>query len=132
MIELVIPNYRRLELHFLVLDFNGTIAFDGAILPEVPSLLEQLADKLKIFVLTADTFGTAEEQCQNLPVGVHLLTSTNHTTEKGEFVERLGGEHVVALGNGRNDIFLLKNAVLGIGILGEEGLASEIWRNAAI
>ena len=35
MLTIDIPGRDRLELHTLLLDYNGTIAADGAVLPEV-------------------------------------------------------------------------------------------------
>ena len=35
MIKIEIPNYKTLELEYLVLDYNGTIALDGEILDAV-------------------------------------------------------------------------------------------------
>jgi soluble P-type ATPase len=39
-------------------------------------------------------------------------------------VDELGAEHVVAIGNGANDAAMLQQAVLGIAVLGGEGLAT--------
>lgn len=130
MIQLDIPGRGVLELKNLVLDFNGTIAFDGQILPEVATLLGHLSLDLKIFVLTADTFGTAAVQCEQLPVTLHRLTSDNHTQEKGDFVEKLGGSTVVAFGNGRNDQKMLENAAIGVGVINDEGCAGPIFHTA--
>ena len=50
-----IPGYKTLDLSFLVLDYNGTIAVDGQIPPEVKEALVRLSKDLQIHVLTADT-----------------------------------------------------------------------------
>ena len=52
-----IPGYKTLDLSFLVLDYNGTIAVDGQIPPEVKEALVRLSKDLQIHVLTADTHG---------------------------------------------------------------------------
>jgi soluble P-type ATPase len=44
---------------------------------------------------------------------------------KRVFVQKLGSEHVVAIGNGRNDRMMLDEAALGIAVCGAEGLAAE-------
>jgi soluble P-type ATPase len=38
---------------------------------------------------------------------------------------KLGREMTIAIGNGNNDCKMLKNAIIGIAILGKEGLASK-------
>jgi soluble P-type ATPase len=54
-----IPGYKRLRVRHLVLDYNGTLALDGRLLPGVAEALRRLHRTLEIHVLTADTFGTA-------------------------------------------------------------------------
>ncbi|AZR73173.1 hypothetical protein BBF96_07105 [Anoxybacter fermentans] len=130
MIKVNIPERGTVELKYLVLDFNGTLALDGVIFPEVLPLLEEIAKKIKIYTLTADTFGTAREQTIHLPVILHTLKSNFHTREKGEFVKKLGEKNVIAIGNGKNDLEMLKRAEIGIGVLGDEGCATEIFQVA--
>lgn len=130
MLKLEIPGRGVLELEYLVLDFNGTIAFDGQILSEVATLLGHLSLDLKIYVLTADTFGTAVAQCEQLPVELHRLITGDHTQEKGDFVAGLRAERVIAMGNGFNDVKMLENAALGIGVINEEGCAGPIFTTA--
>ena len=55
-----IPGYKTLDLDYLVLDYNGTIAVDGLIPPAIKERLLLLGDSFKIYVLTADTHGTAQ------------------------------------------------------------------------
>ncbi len=128
--KIIIPGRKTGELKYLLLDFNGTIAFDGVIISEVIPLLEEIAKRLEIYVLTADTHGTAVEQCRNFPVTLHRLKSDNHTKEKGDFVLQLGKEHVIAMGNGENDANMLEFAEIGMGIFGAEGCARSIFQVA--
>ena len=66
MIEIDIPGYKKLTLTHLVLDFNGTLACDGTLLPGVADRLNALSEKLTVVVLTADTFGKAAgELCRH-------------------------------------------------------------------
>ena len=63
-----IPGYRTLDLRYLLLDYNGTLAVDGRILDPVRQRLHELSRHLQIQVLTADTHGTAREKdpiCRN-------------------------------------------------------------------
>ena len=61
-----------------------------------------------------------------------VLSSSNGALEKEQFVESLGTEKVVAVGNGVNDSLMLKKAALGIIVIGEEGAASLALNNADI
>ena len=67
MIRIDIPGGTRLLLEHLVLDFNGTLACDGELLPGVRQRLQPLSESIRIHVVTADTFGRAREQLAGLP-----------------------------------------------------------------
>ena len=56
---------------------------------------------------------------------VKVLESQDHTGEKEEYVKSLGASSCVAVGNGNNDIEMLKTASLGIAIMGDEGCATQ-------
>ena len=117
-----IPGYKTLDLKYLVLDYNGTIAVDGVIPDAVKERIRKLADQLEIYVLTADTHGTAKENCQGLPLQIHTFPSDSAMTEKLKIVTELGAENCAAVGNGRNDTQMLKKSGLAIAVADREGM----------
>ena len=125
MIEVAIPGFRNLQLEHLVLDYNGTLACDGKIIPGVKEALDMLADKLHIHILTADTFGKARSGLKGVPCELTILPEKNQDTRKLEYITRLGPVSTVCIGNGRNDRLMLKEAILGIAVIQEEGAAVE-------
>jgi soluble P-type ATPase len=125
MIDLDIPGFGRHQLAELVCDFNGTLARDGRLLDDVRALLVAVAKLVHVHVVTADTFGTARDQLSGLPCDVAVLDSGDQALAKAAYVERLGASSVVAMGNGRNDRLMLTSAALGIGVIGDEGIAGE-------
>lgn len=127
-----IPGRGTLALEHLVLDFTGTLSLDGRLLPGVKERLQELAKHLTVHILTADTFGTAREACRDLPATVHLLQQPLGAPEKEEFIRRLGVEKVVAIGNGVNDTLMVREAALGIMILGPEGAAVQAVQSADV
>ena len=114
MIRIDIPGAKSLCLTKLVLDFNGTLALDGALLKGVIEKIRRLSNVLEIHILTSDTFGTVKSQCETLPVQIRILQTNSHVTEKADYVCQLGKEQVVAIGNGANDFHMLQEAALGI------------------
>jgi soluble P-type ATPase len=132
MIEVEISSYGRLSLKRLLLDYNGTLALDGMLEDGVKERLKLLSEKLDIYVITADTFGTAVQEMEKDGVTVEILHSDDHTAEKRRFLERLGAEHTVAVGNGNNDSLMLEYSVLGIAVLGGEGCAMSTLGSADI
>lgn len=65
-----IPGYKILSLDYLVLDYNGTIAADGVVPDDMKKRLRALADRFRIYVVTADTHGNARSECEGLPIAV--------------------------------------------------------------
>jgi len=123
MIELKIPGRGILQLEHLVSDVNGTLAVDG-ILPEgVSRALNTLRDRLNIHLLTADTHGRQERIDFQLGLKAIRIQPGDEARQKAEYVERLGAERVVAIGQGANDAEMLKAAGLGVCILSIEGTA---------
>ena len=113
-IFLELPQGPRQFTH-LVLDFTGTLSLDGALLPGVGERLERLDADLDVLVVTADTFGTAREAAAEMPVTVQIIADGR---EKARLVSDLGGENVIAVGNGRNDVPMMAFAGLGVAVVG--------------
>ncbi len=124
MIEISVPLRERLRLQYLILDMNGTVAFDGELLPGVRERLAALSQVLEIWLITADTQGTLATVAPTLPVKVSPMEPGAGTPQKAALAEALGAAQVVAIGNGTNDAEMLRRAALGIAVLGPEGLAT--------
>ena len=124
MIEVDVPGYRNLRLEHLVLDFNGTLAIDGRLIDGVADRLERLADKLRISVVTADTFGRVATEMANMPCEITILPQGRQDEAKQQFIQVLGANRCVPVGNGRNDRLMLAEAELGIAVIEGEGAAS--------
>ncbi|HAS88114.1 MAG TPA: ATPase P [Desulfovibrio sp.] len=130
MISLDIPGFAKLEIEHLVLDYNGTLALDGNLLPGVGKLIMELSDDVQIHVLTADTLGQCEEELTGLPVTIHIIEGSPEDKAKLDYVDSLGAIKCACIGNGRNDMLMLKNAALGIIISGAECMSMKAARAA--
>lgn len=126
MLKIDIPGFRPLTLAHLVLDYNGTLAVDGALVPGVDQRLRRLSGQLLLHVITADTFGSVRTALNGLPCALHVLEADSQDLGKRLYVEQLGAEHTVSVGNGRNDCMMLRASALGIGVIGNEGAFSGI------
>jgi soluble P-type ATPase len=131
-IEIDIPGYHTLELNHLVLDFNGTLACDGILLSGVAERLNKLAFDLSVYVITADTFGKAKTQLEDVDCKITILNEADQAVGKRQFVEQLGASQCVCIGNGRNDQLMLKAAGLGIAVVLEEGVSVETMTAADV
>jgi soluble P-type ATPase len=126
MLEIDIPGGQLLRLTHLVLDYNGTLACDGVLLAGVAERLKILAQSLEIHIVTADTFGTVRGQVAGLPVQLAVIPKENQDRAKADYINSLGAAHAAAIGNGRNDALMLKNAALGLVTLQTEGAAAAL------
>jgi soluble P-type ATPase len=126
MINVSIPGRGELQLDHLVLDYNGTLAIDGELIPGVADRLISLGEHLKIYVVTADTFGTVKATLAELNCEIAILPTTQPQDEaKGMFVEKLNKVRTAAIGNGRNDRLMVETAALGIVVIQREGAARD-------
>lgn len=121
MIDLDIPGLGDFAIKYLVVDYNGTLAQDGNLLPGVREVLGMLAPQLEIHVITADTFGLAAQHLSDLPVTLTILPDGHQAEAKLDYVKSLGADSVIAIGNGRNDRKMLEAAAIGIFTLQKEG-----------
>ncbi len=125
-----IPNFNTLDIQHIVCDYNGTIAKDGVLLKELSDKLKALSKHYTVHVITADTFGSVQQELDGLPIAIKVLSSEDHTQEKADFVRELGASHCVAIGNGNNDKAMLTLAELGIAVIGSEGCAKDALLSA--
>ncbi|MBI5592516.1 MAG: ATPase P [Deltaproteobacteria bacterium] len=123
MLEINIPGHGILNLSHLILDYNGTIACDGHLLQDVKERLADLSTSLDVHVLTADTFGSVRKALSDVGCHVEIISQEDQAETKLEYVQRLGLENCVCMGNGRNDRLMLKNAALGVATVQAEGSA---------
>ena len=134
-IRIDIPGFGKLEIRAIASDFTGTLAFDGKLIKGVKKRFKNLARKLDIYVLTADTFGTARAELAGIPVKkIVTLKGSAHDAQKRDFVQKLGAKHVAVFGNGNNDRLQLKSAKdgggLAVAVDNGEGCAADAILNA--
>jgi soluble P-type ATPase len=132
MIRVEIPGTGLFEFEHFVTDFSGTLSEDGILLPRLKEKLNELSERLNVHVLTSDTFGRAREQLRGVNCILHILEGGQHVAQKERYVNDLGAERVVALGNGNNDELMLKAAKLGIAVCLKEGCSKKAFQAAKI
>ncbi len=130
-LTLAVPGQKTLILDGVLCDMNGTLTTDGKLAPEVGRSLTELSQLVTVHVMTADTFGTAVGIFAQLPVKlIRMPPEKPGAATKLDFLKNLGSDTHIAIGNGFNDHLMLKEAVVGICIIGNEG-AHRLSLNAA-
>lgn len=124
--HLKIPGYVTYDLKYLLLDYNGTIALDGHMSESVKELIREIAADMEVFVLTADTHGTAAAECNELPVTLKTFPTDSAMDSKLEILNSLGAANCCTIGNGRNDVLMCRESALSIAVIGEEGCYSKL------
>lgn len=132
MFELDIPGFGLVRLEHLVTDFTGTLSVDGKLIPGVKAQLNKISEILRVYILTADTFGVARSELEGVNCEIHILKGGSHDVQKEEYVKMLGADRVVALGNGNNDRKMLKAAKIGIAVCLNEGCSIDALKSADI
>lgn len=125
MIAIDVPGFGKRAIEHVVLDFNGTLARDGQLLAGVEERIALLSIQARLHVCTADTFGTAVAQTGRFDLDLVILNPGGEDQQKAELVRRLGPLKVVAIGNGRNDVLMLREAALGVALIGAEGASPD-------
>jgi soluble P-type ATPase len=132
MFTLDIPGYNRLVLEHFVSDYSGTLAEDGILLPGVREKLNELSKIMHIHIVTSDTFGKAKNELAGVSCRLHMLEGPDHTRQKEEYIVNLGAGGVVSLGNGNNDVRMLRASRIGIAVCLKEGCSVEAMEAAQI
>jgi len=115
-----IPGFGQLELTRIIMDFNGTLAKDGALLPGVAERLAELSKTFELRVVSADTFGQVKTVLADTPCKVDVIEKGDEAAAKLAIVRALDPEACVCVGNGANDRLMLAEAGLGVAVIGEE------------
>lgn len=127
-----IPGFGELNISDIVCDYNGTIAKDGILLPEAAEAIKALTESYRVHIVTADTFGSVAAQVEGLDVSLKVLTSSDHTAEKRAYLEEIGADRCAAIGNGNNDLQMLRTAAISIAVMAEEGCSVKTLMGADI
>lgn len=120
------------KLTNLVLDLNGTLTLDGMLIPGIESKIDMLKDKLQIYLLTSDTLGCGANAAEKLGIPIFRVGSEHGGKDKMNFLNTIGVEETIVIGNGYNDRLILEYAALSIAVIGGEGCSLQALQNADI
>jgi P-type E1-E2 ATPase len=125
MIGITVPGRGSHTIEHLILDLNGTISVDGRLVRGVKERLRELSRELEITVVTADTNRNAEILVAGLPVRIHMIRENQENEQKLAVVLEKGKANTVSIGNGCNDVSMLRESAIGICVVGKEGASTE-------
>jgi len=133
MIDLSIPGREmNLELNNLILDLNGTLTVDGILIAGIKSRLDILKKDLEIYLLTSDTLGCGAIVAEELGIPIFKVGQEQGGEDKLDFLNTLGADETIAIGNGFNDRLILEHAALSVAVIGDEGCSVQALMQADI
>ena len=132
MISVPIPGWGELAIEYLMIDFNGTVALDGKLKKEVKEAIDRISRYVKVFIITADSYDSVDAELGTSNVTFIKVNKVSSGDEKAKVVRELGPEKIVAIGNGSNDVAMMKESALGIAVVGDEGCSAALVKEADI
>jgi soluble P-type ATPase len=131
-----IPGFGKVQINSILSDYTGTLAFNGKLVDGVIDRLLRLAELVDIHIVTADSFGTAEEELKGLPLICRKLKRENEDVQKQRYAQEMNPRNVASFGNGNNDRLHLKVVKeaggLAIAVENGEGCTLEAILNAHV
>ena len=132
MIEIIYHGDKKRSIETMVIDFNGTLAVDGKLVPGVKKKLMELSKMVKIVVLTGDTYGTVEKQMTGIGVDTLRFINGDAGIKKQEYVFNINPELTAVIGNGYNDLMMSEAAGISVAVIGDEGCYGKLIEKADI
>jgi soluble P-type ATPase len=120
---------RRVELRTAIFGVNGTLTVKGQLLPGVAQRLQKLRGELDILLVSSDTYGTLDTIADELRLPARRAANA---AEKAAILAGVGASTCAAVGNGENDLLLLRDAALGLAVIGPEGCSPRLFVTADI
>ena len=132
MISIQRPGQSNLEIEFILIDFEGTLASDRRVHPKAKDKINLLSKRTKIYILTKEEKERGEEVLKKVKAETVHLTEGESSQKKMELLRQLGPARTVVIGNGIDDISMIEEAGLGVCVLGKEGTSSEAMKRADV
>jgi soluble P-type ATPase len=132
MITIQKPGQGNLEIEFILIDFQGTLASDRRVHPKAKDRINLLSKRTKIYILTKEEKERVEEVLKKVEAEIIYLTEGKSSQQKLDLLRQLGPTRTAAIGNGVDDVPMIEEAGLGICILGKEGTFSEAMKKADV
>ncbi len=119
-----------LEIEFVLLDFEGTLATDRRVHPKAKDKINLLSKRTNIYVLTTQKKELIEERLRKVKAEIIYLTEGDSCRRKLDLLRHLGPNRCVAIGNGVDDAAMIEEAGIGICVIGKEGSSGEAIKKA--
>ncbi len=124
------PGLTPLEIEFVLVDFDGTLAIDRRVHPKAKDKINLLSKRTDLYVLTTQKKELIEERLRKVKAEFVYFTEGDSSRRKLDLLRQLGPTRCVAIGNGMDDAAMIEEAGIGICVIGKEGSSGEAVKNA--
>lgn len=132
MIPIQRPGQDPIEIEFILIDFEGTLALDRRVHPKAKDKINLLSKRTRIYIMAKAEKEIVEEKLKKVKAEI-LFTAEGETSKrKLQLLHELGASKTVAIGNGMDDVPMLEEAALGICVMGKEGTSSEAFKKSCV
>jgi soluble P-type ATPase len=132
MIHIQRPGQEPLEIDFILIDLEGTLASDFRVHPKAKDKLNLLAKRAKIYILTKAEKESVEEVLRKVKAEIVHLPEGESSKNKLDLLRQWGATRTVAVGSGVDDGPMIKEAAFGLCVIGKSGASSETIKNADV
>jgi len=144
MISIERPGQSNSEIEFILIDFEGTLAIDRRVHPKAKDKVNLLSKRTKIYIFVNsptppfDKGGKGgilakeliEERLRKVKAEIIYLAEGDSSRRKLDLLRQLGPTRCAAIGNGTDDATLMREAGIGICVIGREGASGQVVKNA--
>ena len=113
------------EIEFILMDFEGTLASHRRVHPKAKDKINLLSKRTKIYILTTGEKEVVSEVLKKVKAEIVYLPERGISEKKLDLLRQLGPTRTVAIGNGVDDAQMIEEAGLSICIMGKEGTSVE-------
>ena len=126
------PDQGNLEIDFILIDFEGTLASDRRVHPKAKDKINLLSKRAKIYILTQEGKEQVIEVLRKVKAEIIHFAERDVSARKLDLLRQLDANRVVAIGNGRDDASMIEEAAFGICVISREGTAAETIQKADV
>ena len=126
------PGQDSLEIEFILIDFEGTLASDGRVHPKAKDKINLLSKRTRIYIVVKTGRERADEALRKVKAEIVYLTEGESSRRKAEVLQQIGPARTAVIGNGVDDALIVEEAALGICVIGKEGALGETIKKADV
>jgi soluble P-type ATPase len=126
------PGQDPLEIEFILIDFEGTLASDRRVHPKAKDKINLLSKRTKIYILTKEDKEVVEESLRRVKAEIFCSTEGETSQRKLDLLHQMGATKTVVIGNGLDDAPMMEEAGLSMCVISKEGASAETVKKADI